>query len=213
MKSISWKQSIIVVVLLHGFAYLAISQYSKYKTTLAKQLKETREALYSNTTNKQEEWPRSKAKPIVVQAPIKIPQQKIETKPSSIVIDKKTVKNIVKNVQNVFSSQFEKKEPKPIKTVKKPLSYYPTVKSTPTPKPKNTNTVYSSTRKFESNPQSAPIPIKRAIPVTSQIQNIPIQEPVIENIPEITEYTINGQKYQDTTQTVQRVVRTYVVVQ
>ena len=77
--------------------------------------------------------------------------------------------------------------------------------------------VYTSTKKvktsFEDDPTTTPIPVKRATAATPQIQNIPIEQPVVQNIPEINEYMVGGQRYRETNQTVRRVVKTYAVIQ
>jgi len=216
MKSLSWKQSIIAVILLHLFGYLAVSQYSNYRNKIKKNLKESKEALYANKLNKPNDWPKITGKPVVVKPLIK---SKPKENKNSIVIDNDTIKKTVNDIQNIFSKQVNdiiaKEPPKVNKVVTAP----PPLKPTPKPKPQKTsNVVYTSTKKI-TTPKPQPsypesIPVRRAIAVSNpQIQNIPIEEPNIQNIPEIIEYTTGNENFRETNQTVQRVVRTYVVLQ
>jgi hypothetical protein len=202
MKSISWKQSIIIVILLHVFGYIALSQYSKYKTTLAKQMKEAKNSLYSSSASSQD-WPKPSAKKVVTYPTPKIPKEKTK---EPIVINENTIKDFVGDIQDMVSKQFFNKEikiPPTTKAIVKTQTSKPSVKPTnPSPKTtKTSNTVYTSTKTYHTPPQS--IPVRRAIAV-------PPHESIVNNIPQ---YPSNNSDFRETTQTVQRVVKTYVILQ
>ena len=202
MKSISWKQTFFIVILLHVFGYIALSQYSKYKTTLAKQMKEAKNSLYSSSTSSHD-WPKSPVKKVVTYPTPKIPKEKTK---ESIVINENTIKDFTRDIQNMVSKQFFNKEtkiPSTTKAVVKTQTPKPSVKPTnhPAKTTKTSNTVYTSTKTYHTPPQS--IPVRRAIAV-------PPQESIVNNTPQ---YPSNNSDFRETTQTVQRVVKTYVVLQ
>jgi hypothetical protein len=205
MKSISWKQSILIVLFLHGFVYVSISQYSNYKKEKAKKLKESRESLYANKKSNPEEWPKITGKPIIAKPIVKVNTEPVKDK-QPIIVNTDSIKKFISDISSQFSSAF------PVQQlhVNKPShkNNQSTIKSQSVLKPQTVSTKsYTKISKpvepqvqYHKKPDS--IPVRRAIPV-----------PQSQNSSQVTEYVHDGQTYRETNQITQRVIRTYVVVQ
>jgi hypothetical protein len=99
-KSISWKSALGIVICLHLFGYVAVSQYSSYRKKLAQELKEKKELLYSQAKFNPKEWARDpSAKPQVFYPPPKQPMVKQENKKFNIDFSKNI--NLVTDKWNI----------------------------------------------------------------------------------------------------------------
>lgn len=162
---ISWKTAFVVVLTLHMFGYIAISQYSSYRAKIAKSIKEARETLYSDNTPTS--WPQEKLSPKILSKTVPKPTTvKVIPTPTPkpiIVYKQPKISNPIKieDVTNKISSFFSKKEShkfsKNIQVVSVPKSIT---------KPIETE-IY--TRKTISKPFVSvdDIPVRRATPVNS----------------------------------------------
>ena len=140
-RSISWKTALIIAVSLHVGGYLAISQYSAYKTRLAKELKEARESLYAEKSSP--EWPQNfnkrkvitNPKPVITQVPSKpvinktpfeinipIPKITFVTSESPKVVQNKEVVSQPKQVPKPIKRAIPVSKPQPKTDISKPFS-------------------------------------------------------------------------------------------
>jgi hypothetical protein len=173
-KSIKWKHAFLIVLLLHGFGYLGIAQYAKYKKQKAIELKNSKESLYVKGETKSSDWPKSqKNKLVVVAAP-----------PKSAPLKNKenTISGFIKNFENFFGKKIEIVKPsitiveakpkfktssKPSPTPKKVYASSVSLKPVPTPTPL-VKFVYNKQKETIVEAEPTPIPVKRAIPVDNE---------------------------------------------
>lgn len=215
IKSIKWKHALLIVILLHGFGYLSIAQYSKYKKQKAIELKNAKEVLYTKAETKSSDWPKSEKNKLVVVA---------TSPPKSTTLKSKenTISGFVKNFENLFGKKIEvvklpntivetkpklkPPQPKPSPTPKKVYASSVPLKPVPTPTPR-VEYVYKQ-KETIVKAEPTPIPVKRAIPVDNERKVIKSTS--------TKHYSKSPSNFSDmdweTTETVE-VVRSYIVLQ
>jgi len=101
-KSISFKQALLIVLALHGFAFLGFTQWSNYKAKLAKEFREAQKAQLLAESSSKQDWNNKHIKPkIVAVAPTPKPTP-IETAPS--ISPLKAISKIVEETKTAFTS-------------------------------------------------------------------------------------------------------------
>jgi hypothetical protein len=163
-KSISWKQSICIVLVLHILVITGVKLYSNHRKEIAKNLKEAREHTY-NKESKSDWHPQPKTRIVAYPVIKKITNNTQISKKEILVGD------VVNNLFNFLKTQVDsfKIPQNEISLPKKVVRSKPPSRPI---QPKRTITV--------NKPSPTPIPIKRAIAVNkSSSTPIPVKKAVV----------------------------------
>ena len=202
-KSISFKQALIIVLALHGFAFLGFTQWSNYKAKLAKEFREAKKAQLLAESSSKQDWNNKHTNPkiVAVAPPPKPTPNQIAPTTSPL----KAISKMVEETKTAFVSTQNKATEEIKKTFldsKKPANNYVAKPSQPSrvvTAPANKVYVVSSKPR-----QTQSVVKPRSTQQTASNNVAALNEPVTISKTTTKTYFANGIDYRTEEQIVQR---------